>query len=102
MSVFVLNPTRVFDWSVRASERDTNTDEQRYTRRPYWIQVPNVMIMVTMMMPMSMQLLSSAVVVKVKSRPVTSSQKSLAVGREIRSTVVSVTYDSWGRNKTFL
>ena len=29
---------------------------------------------------------------KVKSRPVTSSQKSLGVGREIRSTVVSVTY----------
>ena len=97
LSVFVLNSSRIFDWSVRTSQRDSNADQQRYKRRAHRVQV----IMNWQRWNRWYQLGPSALVLKVKSRPVTSSQKSLGVGREIRSTVVSVAYTIHIRNKTY-
>ena len=42
ISVFLLNPTRLVNWSLRSSERYPNSDQQRYKRRSYGFQVDNI------------------------------------------------------------
>ena len=50
LSVCVLNPPRVFDWTLCSSKRDSNTDQQWYKRRPHRIQVSMLMIFPMTMM----------------------------------------------------